>query len=246
MSQDPDDNRGDAPPRLTPKGWQIGLDEGEKAYTVAQKVLEDIRHRGIKLSARPGIESSFVDEDGYPIMPPNLMQLTDEELGELYSIVDAWKTYVSDQVAEVIVHWSEAQKQFEFISSKVRLTKDGKQKDKDDAKLTDVRYVNASAKVLELQCLMTMMQRSENNLETNRRTISRIITLRDQEIRSGARMAGLSSRRAFSSRDVEATSFPRPALRPANPDLSKKTDPAKTDPPAKERKRRPPQRPKVG
>lgn len=191
--------RQEGPPRLAASGFQISFDDMENAYRVTDKAKAELVRRGIKTAERPSTrESDFTDEQGFPQIPINLMKLSNNELGELYSIVDAWKAYIAGQVSEASVKHKEVLKHAELVESKVRLQKEGlKQADKTAAVRVDVRYVAAQEEALESEAFLTLMRDAVENMETTRKTISRIISLRDQEVRSGSRLAGIGARRSF-------------------------------------------------
>ncbi|MFW9801024.1 MAG: hypothetical protein ACFFFC_00105 [Candidatus Thorarchaeota archaeon] len=204
--------RGIVPPKLVAKGFQISSDDIENAYRVTDNAVEKLHNCGIVLPERPTIsDSRFINDDGFPVTPSNLMDLDNNELGELYSIVDAWKTYIAGQVAEATVRHEEILKQAELVSAKVRLQKSGlKQADKTAAVITDTRYISAQQEVMESTAFLTLLKNAETNMETKRKTISRIISLRDQEVRSGSRLNGIGARRTFSDHMPEKDEPPLP------------------------------------
>jgi hypothetical protein len=136
-------------------------------------------------------------------MPANVMDLNDRDIGELYSIVQSYHSYVNGQLGRIDTRVKQAEKQVNFIAARVRTGKQGTAKDKDDRKHTDVRYVTADARALELRCLYTLVSKVVEGIEGDLRLISRAISLREQAIKTGTRTAAIDARKRFSS--------PRPA-----------------------------------
>ena len=191
-----------APKKLVGGSLQMGTPEGESAYKVSQSAYEEMIRMGIYLPERPEFDSKsqFIKEDGSPRMPPNIQELDDMEIGELYYIVDSYYCYVTGQYAQISNQYVEATEIFKFVAAKVRLGKEGKQQDKTDRQIADRRYVLANATALELKCLYNLLSKVKDNLEKNLQQISRNITLREQRIKIGGRVASIGARRKISER----------------------------------------------
>lgn len=190
----------DRPDKLIRGSWKIKHEDMENAYRVTEKAKDEMIRRGIKMPERPSTkDSDFTDRDGFPHMPENLMDLSNNDLGELYSIIGAWQTYIVGQVAEAEVKHKEVSKHKKLVESKVRLQQAGLKNsaDKTAATETDVRYVSANEEEIESEAFLVLLRNAADNMEANRKIISRIISLRDQEVRSGSRLAGIRSSNAF-------------------------------------------------
>ena len=185
---------------------QVTIPEGEKAYDVAGKALGEMIRRGIFLPERPDFHpGKFVRSDGSPRMPTNIQDLSGEEIGELYNIVEQYYSYVTGQLAEVTNSYEVSKEIFKLVAAKVRLGKDGKQQDKTDRQIADRRYVLARADALELQCLHNLLSKVLDKLDSDMKVISRGITLREQQLKTGIRIAGVQARNRF--RALDATSY---------------------------------------
>jgi len=215
---------------------QMEIRDGEEAYNVSKRALKSLHDRGIFLQERPEYPEGtpFINEDGAPYMPHNLLDLTTQELGILYNVIEIYFGYVTGEFAKISLEYQEAQHVFKFISAKVRLGKEGKQQDKTDRQIADARYVRADARALETKCLYTLVGKARDTLEADLKMISRTITLREQEIKTGARGAALRARRAKIQWDQERSPRRRPPKQP-------KRQSARDDSP-KVRRRAPPQR----
>ena len=189
---------GDAPSTLVPE-WYMDVVEGEEAYTVAESAYNELLRLGMKLPSRPRITSRFLDDDGCPLMPRNVMELDDYEIGELYGLVQAYYSYVGGQLARVKTEMEQALKQVKFVSARVRIGKDGTAKDKDDRRQTDRRFVIADARSTELIYLHTLMSAVVAGCEGDLKLISRQITLRDQNLKTETRGAAIAARKRFTS-----------------------------------------------
>lgn len=177
---------------------QMETPEGEEAYKVAQSAYDEMVSRGIYLPEKPEfVGGEFVHPDGSPNLPLNIQALSDMEIGELYNIVEAYYSYVVGQFALVSNQYNEAVEVFKFIAAKVRLGKEGKQQDKTDRQIADRRYVLANARALELKCLYNLLSKVRDKLEKDLQMISRNVTLREQRIKTGVRVASIQSRQKF-------------------------------------------------
>jgi len=157
-----------------------------------------------------------------------MQQLTDMDIGELYYIVETYFSYVTGQLAHVSNQYEEAKEVFKFIAAKVRLGKEGRQQDKTDRQIADRRYVLANAKALELKCLYNLLSKVKDKLEADMKVISRNITLREQRLKTGGRVASIGARKKFSGhgrdepqhhmeKDEEAEEAPKPRVRKRRP-----------------------------
>lgn len=186
--------KSDAPPTLLPD-WYMDVVEGEEAYKVAEPAYKEMIRLGMKLPARPRGASQFLDDDGCPLMPPNVMELDDYEIGELYGLVQAYYSYVGGQLSRVKTEMEQALRQVKFVAARVRIGKDGTAKDKDDRRQTDRRFVLADARATELIYLHTLMSAVVSGCEGDLRLISRQITLRDQNLKTETRGAAIAARK---------------------------------------------------
>lgn len=200
-------------------GMQMTLDAGEDAYKVSDSAFEEMVRRGIKLPARPSSGTSdLLDTDGVPIIPMDIVELSEHRLGELSAYVQTYYSYVLGQLADVKNKYKEAKEQHEFVASKVRLTKDGTSADKESRKVTDRRYVLSRARALELECLHTLLSAVVESWDANWKLISRLITVREQEIKKGARQAAIDSVRVMANQIRDRDARPqRTALPPSRP-----------------------------
>lgn len=213
---------------------QMDTPEGEEAYKVADSAHAAMVEMGIYLPERPEFEpGEFVHDDGSPRMPGNMQELTDMEIGELYYIVETYFAYVTGQFAQVSNQYEEAKEIFKFIAAKVRLGKEGKVQDKTDRQTADRRYVLANAKALELKCLYNLLSKVKDKLEADMKVISRNITLREQRLKTGGRVASIGARKKFQGHGRREEEPPHHMER---------DEPAEEAPEPRVRKRRPPRR----
>jgi len=199
-----------------PDTWFMPLEEGEQCYNVADSAHDEMIRRGIKLPSRtrrePG-SSMFLTEDGTPWLPPNLQDLSDRELGELYGIAQEYFAYVVGQLADTKNRYNVATEKLGFIKARVRIGKDGTTKDKDDHMQTDRRYVTANGECLELECLHNLLAKVADACEADIRLISRNISLKEQGIRVGARAGSIGARRVFGEH-MQDSPVPQPKKGP--------------------------------
>lgn len=196
------------------------MHEGEDAYKVSETAYAEMLRRGIKLPSKPsGFSENLFDDDQVPIIPPNILDLSDRQLGELSTVVQLYYSYVLGQLADAKNRHKEAKERHDFVSSKVRLTKDGTSADKDSRKVTDRRYVISRARAFEAECFYTLLEAVVDAWDANWRLISRLITVRDQEIKKGSRQAHIDTVRRMSDQIRDRDDRPRrsamPPTRPA-------------------------------
>jgi len=208
-------------------GMSMEIDEGEDAYQVSDGAYEEMVRRGIKLPSRPTGSSDLLDEDGVPIIPIDIMSLSEHRLGELSTLVQVYYSYVVGQLADVKNKYKEAKERHEFVASKVRLTKDGTTADKESRKTTDRRYVLSRARAFELECLHNLLSAVVDAWDANWKLISRLITVREQEIKKGVRQAHIDSVRVMAHQIRDRDERPRrlalPPSRPSRKPLPRRT-----------------------
>jgi len=193
--QDPEMPKTYVPPRAI-GSLQMETQEGEDAYRVAESAYDGLINLGIHPREwPPPFESQYLDDDGVPRIPGRVVDLENDDLGDLFHIVGSYATYVNEQLGLIENQYDEAKKQKEFIAAKVRLGKDGKQTDKTNLMTTDRRFVLADAKELELRCLSRLMTKVAKGLETDLKMLSRHISLRDQKIKTAMRSGSIDSRK---------------------------------------------------
>lgn len=175
----------------------MDIEEGPRHYEVSEEAFQDLIDRGLKLPERPDSrESEFVGDDGGIIMPSNLVDLSDEDLGELYGVLEQYYAYAAGQLALVKNSFKESDKQHRFIAAKVRLGKDGTEKGKDAKKLIDRRFVISEAEAFKQECLHNLIAKVVEAAEADLKFVSRSISIRDQRLKSAGRAASIGARRA--------------------------------------------------
>jgi hypothetical protein len=225
--------RTEQPRGLVGSDLQMSIPDGEHAYEVADRARADLVEMGIYLPARPDpSESQFMDENGVPVLPANVQDLSDREIGELYSVFQKYNSYVLGRLAEIKIDHKQAVKQFGLVSAKVRLGKDGKQKDKDDRKMSDRRYVTADARAFHQEALWTLLQKVAEGLDADLRLISRNISLREQRLKIGGRDASIGSRRTINQHGEEpyAAEEPREKRQGKEPSAKSRRPPPRRPP----------------
>lgn len=137
-----------------------------------------------------------MDQDGWYVVPQHLNDLTNEELGELYNVVQACSTYISGQLATIRNEVEVAKKKLGFTNAQLLLSKQGSNvKEREKTALIDQRYVSADANMLKLKCLLNLLEEAKKASEGDIKMISRIVTIREQDLAAGQRSASIGSRR---------------------------------------------------
>lgn len=160
---------------------QEDLSIGVRRLDVYQDALTQVQSRGIIAPVPPA--------SGYRGgMPQDLTALDDDELGDLLNNLSQFTGYVESELAQSQAKLDAAKAQFDFTYASVRLeVKKAAQgritdRDKTDLVITDLRVVEAQAKVLYSESVYRLTRTIREQAQRNWETVSRRITQRGQEI----------------------------------------------------------------
>lgn len=170
-----------------------------RLQTTTTHALQYVAERGIPI---PGPPVGYAGE-----MPPSIVQLDDNALGELLNHVDQWLAYIDGQLAIADGERASAKATLEFREARIRLSiKANSDKkitvgDKADMATTEPQIVEARQRYLYCEAIYSLMRAARNKAQQNWETVSRRITQRGQESDRGRResnVAGVpSSARTF-------------------------------------------------
>jgi len=185
---------------FVPPTPEISLDEGSAAYERDSEVYQVLQSRGFVRASLPQVQTSGGVMPFRGDLPPNLTQLTDEQLGDLLGLCERWHGYVQDQLAEMEMIRNKCLAQLTFIESKVRLTyktgADGTKTTVDERKdlvKVDRRYVSAHSEFLRNDDIYTFIKGIAESAYNTWQTVSRRITQRGQDIETGRRGQNIGS-----------------------------------------------------
>lgn len=168
----------------------ISMEDGMSLYKAkAQAALEALRQKGFGTPHPPMIQTQAGVMPYQGTIPPNLPDLTDNELGYYMGLLTEWNNYVQFQLAEASVKFSEAKAVQELVEGKLRIAYQVDENDRkrsnperDDYMKTDRRYVETNSDVIYWDTMYTSIKAIANSAEQAFAAVSRRITQRGQEI----------------------------------------------------------------
>lgn len=148
-------------------------------YRVTQIAIAKLRKAGLPKPQK------YAGEDGEvlaPVLDLNLASVSNMQLGNLLVAFTACAEYASYCAAIAAVDRTVELNIFAFVQAKVRLSKTGTVRNRDDKTATDPRVVAANAKFLEKDAIAELTAVVQKNYERGLSTISREITRRQSEL----------------------------------------------------------------
>lgn len=171
-------------PIKLPKGGLVPDEDLEKFSTLT--------HVRTKLAGM-GIMEPQKPEFDLPDIPGDLLEISDKEVGNLYSQMLAWDSYFSLQAAWAEAELKEAKNKLTLIVSKLKA---GKKKDVDN----DSRVQSAKAEVQEIEQTAGILETTHKVFSAKLRMVSRVIEVRKLDWEKNARDGGIRAQRYPHSR----------------------------------------------
>lgn len=134
--------------------------------------LSTLRHVKSKL-AQMGVEEPMKPESGIPDVPPDISEVSDREIGDLYSGILAWDSYFSLQTAWADAEVKEAKNKLELI-----IVKQSGGKKRTRAYDDEPRVLEARAELQAGEQLARILEANHKVISSKLRMISRNIELR--------------------------------------------------------------------
>ncbi len=179
---------------------RLPLDDGQNVYRIRDAVLAEFQRRGFIIPAAPtwvvnGVVSTYQGD-----IPSDLTVLTDQQLGQLLSMLSGWLAFTGIQMAIARMEKTVANSQLEFTEATIRFSykydEDNKKRtvqERDDMVHCDRRYVEAHRSYIYLDSFCTLVELVHKSAEQNYNAVSRRITQRGQEIDRGNRNSGVNN-----------------------------------------------------
>jgi hypothetical protein len=172
--------------------YSVDLDEGLDIYDRAEaRAIQRLTDDSLMLPPEPPRQEDGSVFDGR--LPANLPSLSPTEIGEYHNLMIEWHAYVSGRVTLAKTALSSAQEKLKLTKAKVRKSKSGAAKDKEDDTLLDVRFVEAQADVLELETYYMVASANEDVARKRAAFCSRIIETKKIELEQGRRSENIRS-----------------------------------------------------
>jgi hypothetical protein len=180
---------------------QLPLEAGLSVYNIRDQVQEEFQKRGFIVPPLP----QQLGHDGRPVpyhgdIPHDLTQLSDQQLGQLMTLLSLWMEYVGGQLALADMARTVAKTQLEFTEATIRLTyrtdEEGKKRtvqERDDMVQVDKRYVEAKRSFMYLEAFHVLVENVYKAAKQNYSAVSRRVTQRGQEIEQGGRTTNVGN-----------------------------------------------------
>lgn len=169
------------------------LEDGAAQLTVAQQAAQEVAARGFVFPQRP-------QQVYQGMMPSNLVQMNDEQLGSILNEISTWASYAETQLSMAKQARNEAENKMEFIKSRIRIALKASEEhrklsnpDKDDIVNTDPRVLQAQREFLFCEAVYDYTKQLVNAAQRDWETVSRRITQRGQEIERNRRGENVGS-----------------------------------------------------
>lgn len=130
---------------------------------------------------------------------PQLTHLSDDQLGDLLGACAAWTDFVDEKLGEAQAEAASAKASHEFAESRLRIELRAREdrklttQDKNDAIITDPRIVQAKARLLYADTVVTLTRAFRDKAQRAWDTVSRRITQRGQEVNRGTRTGNVAN-----------------------------------------------------
>mgnify|MGYP006863437681 CR=1 FL=1 len=226
------------------RGFNLTMEEGRTLYKVSGQALTEVKRRGLAPCGRPMIHDKWHDEDGFPILPRNIGNVSDNDIGELYNVFLEWYNYANGQFAVTRNELAVAQKRAGFVLSRLIEDATGTVKEKEAKARSDRRYVEEDASVTELESRRNLLDAKVSEFSQAIKSISRHISIRESKREKFNRGRSIThGGRPAQDRAVFLQGLEEGSPRTESPMSRRAPDPEKRRPPVR---RKAPRRPPSG
>ena len=178
---------------MAPKGqradYDIPLDEGLAKYEDAsEKARERAEKYGLQVEREP---PEYEDEIYDGRLPSDYANFNLDQLSTLLSVTTEWAGYVEGIFWQVKAEKRNLDNQLKLAKAKVRKTKSGNKEDKDDATLSDSRYVDVAVRYEECDEFLAIVEANYLAAKRDREAVSRLATMRGQQMEHSSRVGSV-------------------------------------------------------
>ena len=179
--------------------YSVVLDEG-------LDTLDDAEASALKRLSSTGLsgpESLPTTDDGETFdgrLPGNLSSLPASQIGMYHSLMGQYANYVSWRkiLAETTV--KAARRKLELTKAAIRKTKTGSAPERVDATITDGRYNDAVADLLEAETYFELLQNIDEQARRNVKIVSRLIEVKKMQLEQSTRDGNIGREQIGSGR----------------------------------------------
>jgi len=174
--------------------YRMPLEQGLQTLDVGQAVAGALTQRGFYMPPRPMVQTPAGPQPFHGQLPSNLVQLTDDQLGELLGQMGRWQEFIQPELAQAYNMFKQAEAQLEFVEAQLyvsyKLDENGKKRPEPERKAlmrADRRLVEAKQRVLYYEAFYRILKGVADGADKNWDTVSRRITQRQQDLERGRR-----------------------------------------------------------
>jgi hypothetical protein len=166
---------------------QAPLEAGAAALSTANLAIEAVIKAGFVFPPRP-------NQNYQGVLPTNLVQLSDEQLGDTMNQISNWLSYAQIELAKARSARNEAEAKMEFTKSRLRLSikaateKRTSNPEMDDLVVAEPRFLEAHRNYLYWETVYDYTRQLVEMSQRDWDTVSRRITQRGQDGDRGTRM----------------------------------------------------------
>jgi len=166
--------------------YDIGIEEGIAQYREAS---EKAKTRASRKGLLVDREIPLYEGDEYcGRLPANYADFDLNDLSKLLAVTTEWAGYVEGLHLQAKAEKGNLEKQLKLAKAKVRKSKVGSKDEKEDASICDTRYVDVSVGLEEVQEYVAIVEANYLAAKRDREAVSRIATMRGQQMEHGARV----------------------------------------------------------
>ena len=165
---------------------QAPLEAGAAALSISNLALDAVVQRGFVFPPRP-------TQKYQGVLPTNLVQLSDEQLGDTMNQISNWLSYAQIELAKARSARNEAEAKMEFTKSRLRLSikaateKRTSNPEMDDLVVSEPRFLEAHRNYLYWETVYDYTRQLVEMSQRDWDTVSRRITQRGQDSDRGIR-----------------------------------------------------------
>lgn len=156
----------------------VDLEQGRRQLDTRTQAASDLANRGLFIQ-RHQIPTR-------PVVPDNITDMTDRDLGNLLGQISIFSGYVEEELAKADIELGTAKDQETFVRARVRIELRDERKLKPDESKdlmeTDFRVVSARATTRHLQSIYDYIEAIRKSVQQDWDTVSRRITQRGQDV----------------------------------------------------------------
>jgi len=156
-----------------------------------QKALTNLQNNGFYMPHPP----HYQGQGGVSVwyrgeLPPDISELSDQQLGWYMSMLSSWNGYVQTKLAEADLNRTNAEEKLNFLQAKLQVALIGQKHGNKSLTVSQVkaiiesdkRYVEIKIAYIEFETHYKMIRAAAEAAESNWWTVSRRITQRGQEL----------------------------------------------------------------